>query len=274
MSTLKTSDRCTDTILDFIAGGVLGNPSGETAGNYNAYFGHVHAADDLGVRTLNGIYEFQAAMLARDPRSTAIGRYQFLKRTLEGLQKELGLSGSERFTPELQDRLAVRLLVRRGYSEWWRGEIDDREFAHRLSLEWASLPDPQKGGRSHYDGDAVGNHASTTLDAVLDMLRRAREARGDQPITPEVTVSDERIDIPNLEQIIKSVLEAEKKPNAIFIAFRYALDRFKEPSSYGAITGFLAVVGLNLSDPQIAMLAHACAIGSALLGFMLKDRKA
>jgi len=176
----KNSDKCTDMILDFIAGGVPGNRSGETQGNYNAIFGHVHNADDLSARTIEGIYKLQAEMLKHDRRSTAVGRYQFLRGTLQGLQKELGLSASEQFTPELQDRLALVLLVRRGYRKWWTGAITDDQFAHNISLEWASLPDPENGGKSHYDGDTAGNHASTTLDKVRDMLEDARAAKPQQ----------------------------------------------------------------------------------------------
>ena len=82
----------------------------------------------------------------------------------------------DKFTPQLQDRLGLALLVGRGYQKWWTGAITDERFAHNISLEWASLPDPENGGKSHYDG--VGpNHASTSLDAVLAMLARARAAK-------------------------------------------------------------------------------------------------
>lgn len=175
MSTYAGTDDCTDIILDFIAGGYwgdeLGNPVGESDGNYCAYFGHVESTVDLCAMSLAEIYRFQDSMLEEDPRSTAIGRYQFLKGTLQGLQGEL--PASTLFTEELQDQFAVELLVRRGYSDWWRGDLSDEDFAHALSYEWASLPDPQNGGKSHYDGDSAGNHASTTLECVYEMLRRA-----------------------------------------------------------------------------------------------------
>jgi hypothetical protein len=172
MSTFKGSDNCTDTILDFIRGGVPEHKSGEAGGNYNAYFGHVHATGDLGLMTLDQVYAFQAWMLSRDPRSSAVGGYQFLRRTLQSLQKAMSLPGTTLFTPALQDRMAVSLMVGRGYKAWWRGGMHDAEFAHGLAAEWASLPDPLNGGRSKYDGDGV-NSTDTTLDAVYSMLRRA-----------------------------------------------------------------------------------------------------
>lgn len=187
MSTYAGIDNCTDIILDFIAGGTwgdaLGNPIGESNGNYNAYFGHLAGPYDFSRFTLTRIYEFQAGMLRTDPRSTAIGRYQFLRRTLQSLQRRRGLPSSTLFTPELQDILAVDLLIGRGYPAWWRGSLTDPEFAHNLALEWASLPDPRNYGKSAYDDDSAGNHASVPLDAigpdndVYDMLRRARAAR-------------------------------------------------------------------------------------------------
>ncbi len=177
----KTSDPCTDIILDFIAGGIwgdrLGNPIGESDGNYNAYFGHIKSGKDFSTYPLDHIYVFQSVMLSHDPRSTAIGRYQFLRRTLKALQAKKQLPGSTRFTQKLQDELAVDLLVARGYRAWWRGAITDKEFAHNLSMEWASLPDPENGGRSHYDGDSAGNHASTTIAHFMQMLVKARLAK-------------------------------------------------------------------------------------------------
>src|SRR4051812_10375210 len=122
MSTYKGKDLATDLLLDFIAGGVPSNKGGESNGNYNAYFGHGSSKYDFGQLTLSGIYEFQARMLADDPRSTAIGRYQFLRGTLQSLQAALKLSSDEKFTHELQDRMGVSLLVRRGYRKWWRDE--------------------------------------------------------------------------------------------------------------------------------------------------------
>jgi hypothetical protein len=64
-------------------------------------------------------------------------------------------------------------LCQHDYRRWYKKEVDDERFAHNLSLEWASLPDPFLGGKSHYDG--VGpNHAGTSLKVVYSMLEKAR----------------------------------------------------------------------------------------------------
>jgi muramidase (phage lysozyme) len=190
MSTYANTDPCTDLILDFIAGGVPGNPSGESFGNYNAVIGNARATDDLGRKTLDDIYTLMADLLVYGRPSTAVGRYQIIRKTLKNLQTSKGLPGTALFTPKLQDSLAVSLLVGRGYPRWWDGKKTDEDFAHGLSCEWASLPDPLNDGKSHYDGDSAGNHAGTSLAAVYAMLRRARAAqKGDAKSRPQPAAS-------------------------------------------------------------------------------------
>ncbi len=187
MSTLKEIDQATDALLDFIA-------KHESAGNYNAVIGNARSHDDLSVLTISDIHAMQADLLARGLPSSAVGRYQIIRDTLRTLEASEHLDSSERFTPELQDRLAIRLLVRRGFSSWWLGRISDEEFAHRLSLEWASLPDPENGGKSHYDG--VGpNHAGYTLAEVYAALARVRSLiRPEAPPEPEPAPEKPHID--------------------------------------------------------------------------------
>lgn len=168
MSTLNGTDLCTDIILDLIA-------EHESGGNYNAVIGNARSTDDLARYSLQGIDGLQRHLLNIGQPSSAIGRYQIIHGTLKTLKATLGLSDGALFTNELQDRLAVQLMVGRGYQKWWRGSMGNEAFAHGLSCEWASLPDPQLGGKSHYDG--VGpNHAGTTLAHVYAALTRARAA--------------------------------------------------------------------------------------------------
>ncbi|KQP81768.1 hypothetical protein ASF60_22185 [Methylobacterium sp. Leaf113] len=118
----------------------------------------------------------------RGTESSATGRYQFMKKTLRGLKQEMGLSGTERFSPELQDRMALQLLNRRGYSEWQAGRITDAQFANRLALEWASLPNitAQNGrpaGVSAYTGDGL-NKSLVSPASVLAALTGRGSSEG------------------------------------------------------------------------------------------------
>jgi conjugal transfer mating pair stabilization protein TraG len=165
------------SILDFISGGVDGNQGGESAGNYNAVIGNAHSTRDLSQLSVNEVYQLQHELVQHGMPSSAVGRYQIIGSTLKGLVNQLGVDPTAKFTPELQDQLAIQLLKNRGYDRWASGQLSDQQFAHNLSEEWASLPDPQNGGKSHYDG--VGpNHAGTTLGNVASMLKRAASGLG------------------------------------------------------------------------------------------------
>lgn len=120
--------------------------------------------------TLGEVKALQRDMLA-NPRnrwnSSAVGRYQIVGTTLRGLQREMGLSDSERFTPELQDRMAMRLLERRGLGDYQAGRISTATFQNRLSQEWASIARADTG-RSHY-GQGTGTTSAEIQNALLGL---------------------------------------------------------------------------------------------------------
>lgn len=108
-----------DNILDLIA-------SVESGGDYNSTLDNgrwTGGAQNLTDMTLNQVRALQKQMLA-DPAnralygdgqgSSALGRYMITGRTLDGLIKELGLSGDRLFDEKTQDELARALLRRRG----------------------------------------------------------------------------------------------------------------------------------------------------------------
>lgn len=151
-------------LLDFI--GQL-----ESGGNYNARFNDPHAQTDLSNFSLNQIHALQVAHGKRTG-SSAFGKYQLIRKTLLGLRTRLNLSGTDRFTPELQDRLATSLLVARGLKRWQAGTLSDEDFMDNLSKEWASLP--YRNGRSYYAGDGL-NHSGATrgeFKSVLQAVKR------------------------------------------------------------------------------------------------------
>lgn len=89
----------------------------------------------------------------------AIGRYQFIPKTLRRVMQKIDASPQQRFSPALQDRLADVLLAEAGYHEIKQGELTRRAFMNNLAKIWAGLPNDT--GRSHYHGHA-GNKASMT----------------------------------------------------------------------------------------------------------------
>lgn len=118
--------------------------------------------------TISEVQNLQKEM-ASDLGSSAVGKYQIMRQTLKDAVKALGLSGSEVFTPELQDMIATEfLLKRRGYDKFRSGDLSNRKFLDNLSQEWASVP--TSGGLSYYNNDRMGNKASKGGRAIAKML--------------------------------------------------------------------------------------------------------
>lgn len=168
----KTGDAHTDRLLGFIAN--LEAPRG-----YNQMFGEKEPTTNLVGMTLDQVLSLQGERKASGVKSTAAGRYQFMRDTLRDLKSELGLSGTEQFNEQFQDRLAQALLERRGYTAWKEGRLSTEQFANNLAKEWAALPRVDTG-RSHYDGDGL-NRSLTTPGQVLATLGSPEAARSAGP---------------------------------------------------------------------------------------------
>ena len=100
----------------------------------------------------------------------AIGRYQFIPKTLRRVAARVGAGPGERFTPALQDRLADVLLAEAGLHQFRAGALPREAFMLNLAKIWAGLP--TRSGRSYYDGYA-GNAASISWAAFEAAMLRA-----------------------------------------------------------------------------------------------------
>ena len=141
---------------------------------------------DVSKMTLDGVLNFQTTMLAKGSASTACGGYQFLRKTLKATIAEMGLKGSEVWTPELQDRMAVYLMQKRGLGEYLDGTLSAEGFANNLAKEWASLPvvSGPKKGRSFYAGDGLNKsfHEPSAIMALVSAVKAPRKPA--QPVSP------------------------------------------------------------------------------------------
>lgn len=141
----------------------------ESAGNYNAIFGEAKQQDvQLTDMTLDQVVEFQKHLNITKGH-TPVGRYQIIGSTLKSTMKKMGLSGSEKFTPQLQDKMAIVLANEAGLAAWKRGEITHNQFLGKLSQVWAGLP-MDVTGKSAYESDGV-NHATVGYGTAIDALR-------------------------------------------------------------------------------------------------------
>jgi muramidase (phage lysozyme) len=100
----------------------------------------------------------------------AIGRYQFIPKTLKRLATILGADLDDTFDPQMQNALSDILLLEAGYNDVANGQISRHAFMNNLAKIWAGLPNTS--GKSHYHGYA-GNRASITwaeFDAEMKII--------------------------------------------------------------------------------------------------------
>lgn len=131
---------------------------GEAGGDYGTLLGFTHRPgrkfDDVNITdmTINELLKFAEPGGAYGDYSkrqvgrvaTPMGRYQIVGSTLRSLTKRLGLTGEEKFTPEMQDKLFLALLRGRGYDDYKAGKITKQQLVSNLQSEWEGLSKSKK----------------------------------------------------------------------------------------------------------------------------------
>lgn len=162
--------------------------------NETLAYGRLTGGDvDLVSMTLSQIDALQTRMLQHRENiwnSSALGRYQIVRTTLRNIRKTLGLSGSELFDADMQDRLACFLLGQRGIDKYLAGRLSEDTLLLNLAQEWASLPTPS--GKGYYSGQ----HAAVKPDQVRAVLAHVRRRHADGQPKIEVPVPVERPVVP------------------------------------------------------------------------------
>lgn len=152
-------------LLDLIAGP-------ESSGRYDAVYPGRRRPEILDM-TLNELYQ-DMRQRGRRSGSSASGRYQYIRRTLQDVASSMGLDpATTKFTPEVQDQIAIYHLRRsHGLDRWLAGRMSNEDFLNRLAGTWAGIPNTS--GRSTYAGvldNAAGMSARNAL-AQLDQIQR------------------------------------------------------------------------------------------------------
>jgi hypothetical protein len=164
-ATVEINPAAYTPLLDTIA-------KGESRGNYNAYFGH---ATNKTLRftemSVADVLKWQENHVRQGNVSSAVGKYQIIRPTLLGLVRQLKLDTRIRFDQQLQDRLAITLLERRGAHAFVQNKLTREQFAANLAQEWAALPKARGTNphESHYAGDGI-NKAHIRLDEIYQAL--------------------------------------------------------------------------------------------------------
>jgi len=101
------------------------------------------------------------------PQHAAVGLYQIKPNTLSGAAGALGLL-DQPFTVENQNRLGVKLLNGRQFTDYLTGKIGDADFTANAAKEWDSIPVDANGlNRS-------GRKTQMSYQAWLDTLYQAK----------------------------------------------------------------------------------------------------
>lgn len=152
---------------------------GESNGNYNAYYGNAgNATIRFTEMSLEEVLRWQGEYVNQGQPSSAVGRYQIIRPTLNGLVREHKLDPKARFDKTMQDKLAIMLLERRGAKQYVKKKISRDQFAARLAQEWAALPritgeHPQQ---SYYAGDGI-NVARVSIEDIYRAIAKIDEMR-------------------------------------------------------------------------------------------------
>jgi hypothetical protein len=131
-------------------------------------------------RTINEIISTQSLPPTDPRRMFTVGRYQMIGPTLRGAVAAMHLTGNERLTPELQDRIFAEYLVPNtpGLANFifrGRGTADDAQYA--AAKQWASIAVPQgrltrgrqisNGRMTYFDDTGPANSANSSATNAL-----------------------------------------------------------------------------------------------------------
>jgi peptidoglycan hydrolase-like protein with peptidoglycan-binding domain len=152
-------------VLDFIA-------QYESRGLYDMRNGGTRDRRILDM-TIAEVLQYQRSAPWPDGESSAIGRYQYVRATLEWVTGQMGVNrNTQKFDEAFQDRLCIFDARRRcRLDQWLNGSIDSTTFSHQLAQVWSSIPN--RNNRSAHLG--IGsNRRGINLDqsvAQLDAIR-------------------------------------------------------------------------------------------------------
>lgn len=140
--------------------------AGESGGNYGIYNKHIGGGKYKAAKVDNNNTSLNTVMNMQDSgQMNAFGAYQIIGKTMKGAKKHLGLTGNEKMTQQLQDRIYQDYLVKEKRKDMYKyltGGNNLNAAITAAAMEWASIgvPVAMKGdkrmvqpGESYYAGD-------------------------------------------------------------------------------------------------------------------------
>lgn len=237
--------------------------------------------------TLDEIDALQTRML-RHPNnrwnSSAIGRYQIVRKTLRSIRQRKKLSGNALYDEAMQDELGCFLLGARGIDKWLEGRVRESALINNLAREWASLPTTED--RGHYSGQSA-RVDSDRVRAVLAQVRERYEGREREEGSGQ-DVDQWTGDLEAIRRVAAgySVAEIDQMINALQVA-RFLNSQAGAPQHFNPHLSLeppdrrtnpmsgkpfwqsrtlwgIAIVALSQFSPAVAALLEATGVGPAL----------
>ncbi|MEM7650557.1 MAG: hypothetical protein AAF204_00555 [Pseudomonadota bacterium] len=129
--------------------------------------------DGLSEMTINEVIAWQES--CNDKGSCAAGRYQFMPKTLKGLIENMdNIDGTEKFSPNVQDLLAVELMREKGLDGIVQGKGNINNFVDGIAEIWQAFKNT----------DGVGPIDNTLGRATVDARETINVVKNIFGITP------------------------------------------------------------------------------------------
>jgi hypothetical protein len=160
----------------------------------------------------------------------AVGRYQFIGRTLENLKNRLGYKDTDVFSPEVQDRLFDALMEEQGLQKLLAGLITPEKFQEKLSSQFASIPKPGTD-----TGTYKGQNTGVTSDRVSAVLSSMQaDTQTDKMLSEEQPGSTFRSEDDTVPSDTGTVTgdQAEEEPGFLDTVGEYVGDAYDTASEY------------------------------------------
>jgi hypothetical protein len=154
--------------------------------------------------TVREVLAYQRQLQLEGSDSTAVGRFQFIRKTLNWLAEVHEIDLDRKFDRRTQEYLARALM---NNCDFYEVGANEHRVGNCLARAWAALPviTGDKAGRSYYGGVGT-NRARTTRDEVLAVLRqRFDEIEENRPIRVAMTGPLPAIRSPGSEAFAESI---------------------------------------------------------------------
>lgn len=151
---------------------------------YNTVYGgsRIQPPRALTAMTVGEVLEWQKESVAAGSISSAAGRYQVIRATLEGSVAAGVVALSDTFNGETQDKIATYLLAQRGLNRFVANQISSEAFGNAIAREWASFPvitTQTRDGRTINPGDSyysgvAGNKSRISVEQALSAINSVK----------------------------------------------------------------------------------------------------